>query len=74
MGAGDDDVLRSTVAPRLSALEMKMYSLPWARNLSTRPELTSAGKTSPWPGGYHSSALPLMCSGSGSSESLRTRG
>mmetsp|Transcript_27443 Transcript_27443/g.68889 ORF Transcript_27443/g.68889 Transcript_27443/m.68889 type:complete len:338 (-) Transcript_27443:215-1228(-) len=65
----------STVAPRLSTLERKMYSLPCAMRVSTRPLLKRASKKSPCPGGYQSSlSKPLWVLGMGSSESLRIRG
>ena len=56
-------LLKSTVAPKLSMLEMKMYSLPWLMYLSNSPELYRAGKTSPWPGGYlhHAVSNEIFC-------------
>mmetsp|Transcript_19575 Transcript_19575/g.69291 ORF Transcript_19575/g.69291 Transcript_19575/m.69291 type:complete len:274 (-) Transcript_19575:494-1315(-) len=43
---------RSTVAPRLSTLEMKRYSLPCASSWSSRPLSASDWNRSPAPGGY----------------------
>ena len=42
----------STVAPRLSMFELKMYSFPSLMNFSSNPELYNAWYISPWPGGY----------------------
>mmetsp|Transcript_16698 Transcript_16698/g.54398 ORF Transcript_16698/g.54398 Transcript_16698/m.54398 type:complete len:212 (+) Transcript_16698:501-1136(+) len=48
--------VRSIVAPRLSELEMNMYLYPAAMSLSSMPEPSRAGKTSPSPGRHHSSS------------------
>ena len=45
----------STVAPKLSLLEMKAQSRPSSSSASSIPEAASDTYTSPWPGGHHSS-------------------
>lgn len=67
-------ISRSTVAPKLSMLDMNKISFPLASNPSRIPDLLSAPYTSPWPGGYHQSFLLSHVSGHGSNVSLRTRG